>query len=87
MEKNTKLTEEQLNQIPKDVLVNMYLQLSANQQQVMQQNDQLLRQVTSPEEKIDILTQRHFGRKTEKAVSYTHLLQDMRHQENVFSEL
>ena len=48
MEKNTKLTEEQLNQIPKDVLVNMYLQLSANQQQVMQQNDQLLRQVTSP---------------------------------------
>lgn len=67
MEKNTKLTEEQLNQIPKDVLVNMYLQLSANQQQVMQQNDQLLRQVTSLEEKIDILTQRHFGRKTEKA--------------------
>ena len=48
MEKNTKLTQEQLNQIPKDVLVNMYLQLSANQQQVMQQNDQLLRQVTSP---------------------------------------
>ena len=67
MEKTSKLTEEQLNQIPKDVLVSMYLQLSDTMKQVAEQNNQLLRQVTSLEEKINILTQRYFGRKTEKA--------------------
>ncbi len=67
MEKRSKLTEEQLNQIPKDVLVTMYLQLSDTMKQVAEQNNQLLRQVTSLEEKINILTQRYFGRKTEKA--------------------
>ena len=34
MEKRAKLTEEQLNQIPKDVLVSMYLQLSDTMKQV-----------------------------------------------------
>ena len=58
MEKRSKLTEEQLNQIPKDVLVSMYLQLSDTMMQVAEQNNQLLRQVTSLEEKINILTQR-----------------------------
>lgn len=67
MEKNTKLTEEQLNQLPKDVLVTMYMQLNDTMKQVVNQNNQLLRQVASLEEKIDILNQRHFGRKTEKA--------------------
>ena len=66
MEKTSKLTEEQLNQIPKDVLVTMYLQLSDTMKQVAEQNNQLLRQVASLEEKINILTQRYFGRKTEK---------------------
>ena len=47
MEKRSKLTEEQLNQIPKDVLVTMYLQLSDTMKQVAEQNNQLLRQVTS----------------------------------------
>ena len=41
------MTEEQLNQIPKDVLVSMYLQLSDTMMQVAEQNNQLLRQVTS----------------------------------------
>lgn len=67
MEKKTHLTEEQLNQVPKDVLVSMYLQLTETMKQVVTQNNQLLRQVSSLEEKIDILNQRHFGRKTEKA--------------------
>ena len=61
MEKRSKLTEEQLNQIPKDVLVTMYLQLSDTMKQVAEQNNQLLRQVTSLEEKINILTQRYSG--------------------------
>lgn len=56
MEKTSKLTEEQLNQVPKDVLVTMYLQLADTMKQVAEQNNQLLRQVTSLEEKISILT-------------------------------
>lgn len=67
MEKKLHLTEEQLNHIPKDVLITMYLQLTDTMNKAIEQNNQLLRQVASLEEKIDILTQRHFGRKTEKA--------------------
>ena len=67
MEKKTLLTKEQLNLIPKDVLVTMHLQLIDTMQQVVAQNNQLLRQVVALEEKINILTQRQFGRKTEKA--------------------
>ena len=67
MKKNSLLTEEQLNLIPKDVLVTMHLQLIDTMQQVVAQNNQLLRQVAALEEKINILTQRQFGRKTEKA--------------------
>ena len=79
MEKTSKLTEEQLNQVPKDVLVTMYLQLSDTMKQVAEQNNQLLRQVTSLEEKISILTQRHLGRKTEKA---SEIDQPMRRRSN-----
>ena len=67
MKKKSLLTEEQLNLIPKDVLVTMHLQLIDTMQQVVAQNNQLLRQVAALEEKINILTQRQFGRKTEKA--------------------
>ena len=67
MEKRTILTEEQLNHIPKDVLIAMYVQLSETMNRVAEQNAQLLQQVSNLEEKIDILTQRYYGRKTEKA--------------------
>ena len=63
MEKKTLLTEEQLNLIPKDVLVTMHLQLVDTMKQIVSQNNQLLRQVTALEEKVNILTQRQFGRK------------------------
>lgn len=60
MEKNTTLTEEQLNQVPKDVLVGMYMELSKNM-------NTLVHQIAALEEQIKILTNRSFGRKTEKA--------------------
>ena len=63
MEKKTLLTEEQLNLIPQDVLVTMHLQLVDTMKQIVSQNNQLLRQVAALEEKINILTQRQFGRK------------------------
>ena len=45
----------------------MYVQLSETMNRVAEQNAQLLQQVSNLEEKIDILTQRYYGRKTEKA--------------------
>ena len=63
MKKKSLLTEEQLNLIPKDVLVTMHLQLVDTMKQIVSQNNQLLRQVTALEEKVNILTQRQFGRK------------------------
>ena len=63
MEKKTLLTEEQLNLIPKDVLVTMHLQLVDTMKQIVSQNNQLLRQVAALEEQVSILTQRQFGRK------------------------
>ena len=63
MKKKSLLTEEQLNLIPKDVLVTMHLQLLDTMEQIVSQNNQLLRQVAALEEKINILTQRQFGRK------------------------
>ena len=63
MEKKTLLTEEQLNLIPKDVLVTMHLQLVDTMKQIVTQNNQLLRQVAALEEQVSILTQRQFGRK------------------------
>lgn len=67
MEKNKKITAEKLNDVPKDVLVMMYLQLLETMDKMVSQNNQLIKQVASLEEKICILNQRQFGRKTEKA--------------------
>ena len=67
MEKVKTLTGEQLNNVPKDVLITMYMQLSETMNRLTEQNAQLLRQVSNLEEKINILTQRQYGRKTEKA--------------------
>lgn len=67
------LTAEQLNNIPHDVIVQMYLQQSANQQilmdqntQLMKQNEELIRKVGTLEENIAVLNYRLFGRKTER---------------------
>lgn len=70
MEKKTVITEEQLNNLPKDLLISMYLQLSETMQTLTSQNDQLIRQISSLEERIAILTQQKFGRKTEKLSSF-----------------
>ena len=70
MEKKTVITEEQLNNLPKDLLISMYLQLSEMMQTLTSQNDQLIHQISSLEERIAILTQQKFGRKTEKLSTF-----------------
>lgn len=64
--KQERFTEEKLNQIPHDILVSMHLQLSDSFDVVIRQNEELIRKVSALEEQIAVLTQRMFGRKTEK---------------------
>ena len=70
---NKGLSAEQLNMIPHDVMVQMYLQqteayrtLLAQNNQLLAQNEELIRKVGSLEEKLAVMNQRMFGRKTER---------------------
>lgn len=70
---NKGLNAEQLNMIPHDVMVQMYLQqteaystLLAQNNQLLAQNEELIRKVGSLEEKLAVMNQRMFGRKTER---------------------
>ena len=70
---NKGLSAEQLNMIPHDVMVQMYLQqteayrtLLAQNNQLLAQNEELIRKVGSLEEKLAVMNQRMFGRKIER---------------------
>ena len=67
------LNAEQLNNIPQDVMVQMYLQqadayktLMDQNSQLMKQDAELIRKVGTLEENIAVLNYRLFGRKTER---------------------
>lgn len=67
------MNAEQLNIIPHDVMVQMYLQQSEayetlleQNSQLLSQNEELIRKVGTLEENIAVLNYRLFGRKTEK---------------------
>ncbi len=64
--KKERLTAEKLNEIPHDILVSMHLQLMDSFDVVISQNDELIKKVSSLEEQVAVMTQRLFGRKTEK---------------------
>lgn len=73
---NKALNAEQLNTIPHDVIVRMYLQQAASYEtlleqnsQLMRQNEELIRKVGTLEENIAVLNYRLFGRKTERIKS------------------
>ena len=70
MEKKSQITEEQLNQMPKELLISMYLQLNLNFETLISQNNELIRQIESLKEQIAVLTQHRFGRRTEKTASF-----------------
>ena len=95
MEKN-KLTREELNNIPKNAVVEMYLQLAtsfeiiSNQLETLQQHSQSqAKAMEALQEKINILTQSLFGRKTEKLSNITddQLCMDFGDMFNVFNEI
>ena len=67
MEKKTVITPEQLNNMPKDVLITMYLQLNDTLKSLTAQLEILTKQNASLEEKLAVLlTQQRYGRKNGK---------------------
>ena len=63
--KNKPLTPEQLNQIPHDAIISMYLQQADAYQTLLRQNEKLLQRIASLDEKVAVLTRRLFERKNE----------------------
>ena len=63
---NKVISREELNKIPQDVLVDMFLQLRDSLMIMQEQNATLIKQVSALQENLAVLTQQHFGRKTEK---------------------
>ena len=74
MRKIRTITEEQLDQMPKEMIAAMYVQLSSAMEAMVAQNDQMLKQIESLKEQIAVLTQQLFGRK--KASSEVTSLKD-----------
>ena len=60
-----KMSEEELNNIPKDMIIKMYVQLSDSFDLMNSQMDELNKNLALMKEQIAILTQNRFGRKTE----------------------
>jgi len=72
MEKQT-ISRVELHKVPHDLLVDMFLQLrttldlvNGQFETVQRQNETLIKQVTSLQESIAVLTQQRFGRRTER---------------------
>ena len=74
MEKTT-ITKDELNNLSKNMIVMLCLQLhesfqliSEKNTTIQEQNERMLHQVESMKEQISILTQNRFGRKSEKTL-------------------
>ena len=64
--KEHQISPEKLNELPKEAVVLMYTQLMGSFELLSEQNRQLLEKVDTLTEQIQVLTQRRFGRKSEK---------------------
>ena len=65
--------QEQLNQLPKEMLVQLYLQMDSaldtimeQNRKITEQNERQAHQIEALQENLAVLVQNRFGRKTEK---------------------
>ena len=68
---NITLTLDELNKMPKNAIVMLYMQmsesftiLSAQNQKIQDQNERLIHQIEDLQEQVAILTQHRFGKRT-----------------------
>lgn len=64
--KRKMITKDELYKLPHHLLVDLFLQLNTSLTMMQQQNETLIKQISSLQESIAVLTQQRFGRKTEK---------------------
>lgn len=72
--KNNTLTTDELNKIPKEIIISMYIQqgtslqlLQEQNQTILSQNERLIKEVEKLRENVAVLAQNRFGRKTEQS--------------------
>ena len=65
-----KIPQEELNNLSKETIIMLFMQLSDSFEMLETQNEQLLAKVDSLQENLAVLTQQRFGRKTEKTSSF-----------------
>ena len=70
MEKKNIITQEQLDNMPEDVIKTLFLQMQDTLQIVSSQLDSVTKQYESIKEQLAILTQQKFGRKTEVTATF-----------------
>lgn len=63
--KETEISQAQLNNLSKDALMILYIQMSKNQSDLLAQNEKLIKQVEDLTEQIRILNQHRFGKHSE----------------------
>ena len=74
--KTTNDISQELNNLPKDIIIKMYLDMSANfdtirksHEALQVQNNELIKKVNDLNEKLAILIQNRFGKKTESGIN------------------
>ena len=74
--KTTNDISQELNKLPKDIIIKMYLDMSANfdtirksHEALQVQNNELIKKVNDLNEKLAILIQNRFGKKTESGIN------------------
>lgn len=77
MSNRRKIPEEELNNLSKETIITLFLQLSdsfemqySQLETLQKQNEKLLSRIDSMQESLAILTQQRFGRKTEKSNTF-----------------
>ncbi len=80
------MSRDQLNKVPHDLLVEMFLQLNGSITVLQQQNEELLKQISSLQENLAVLTQQQFGRKTEKLSDFPGQMGMSFDADNAFNE-
>ena len=65
-----KIPESELNNLSKEAIITLFLQLSDSFDILKEQNDKLSAQIEALQESVAVLTQQRFGRKTEKSSAF-----------------
>lgn len=70
MSEQRKISQDELNNLSKETVIMLFMQLRDSFDVLQGQNEKLLKQIESLQESVAVLTQQRFGRKTEKVNTF-----------------